>query len=111
MTNPFSAKWSSEGHTLCLGHWQITYLGNNLTLPDKQASSEMKTRGNFSWMFPDDDEFIEGLTLEEWVEENIDWLVEVFELHGIPTEPEYIEYFYNAVNAQDWSCNSCGGCI
>lgn len=111
MTNPFSARWSSQGHTLCLGHWHITYLGKVLVLPEKQASSAMNTRGNFSWMFPDDDEFIEGLALEDWVNENIDWLLVVFEQHNIPCEPQYIEWFYQAVNQQDWSCNSCGGCI
>lgn len=111
MTNPFSAKWSSQGHTLCLGHWVITYQGLPLSLPEDKASSEMKTRGNFSWMFPDDDEFIEGLALEDWVEENIDWLLEVFQLHHIPCELEYIQWFYQAVNGGDWSCNSCGGCI
>jgi hypothetical protein len=111
MTNPFDAKWSTDGHTLCLGHWQITYLNQVLSLPEQQASSEMKTRGNFSWMFPDDDEFIEGLAFEDWIEENIDWLIDVFELYNIPPEPQYFEWFYQAVNSSDWTCNSCGGCI
>jgi hypothetical protein len=111
MSNPFKANWSTEGHTLCLGHWQITYNGKDIFLPEPHASREMKTRGNFSWMFPDDDEFVEGLELPEWVETNIDWLLEVFEQYEIPTDPQHIEWFYLAVNQQDWTCNSCGGCI
>ncbi len=111
MSNPFEAKWSTQGHSLCLGHWQIKYNGLELILPEKQANNEMNTRGNFSWMFADDDDFIEGLCLEDWVEENIDWLLDVFERHNIPQQPQYIEWFYQAVNEQDWTCNSCGGCL
>jgi hypothetical protein len=111
MDNPFTANWSAQGHTLCIGHWDITYQGLPLCLPDKQASNDMNTYGNFSWMFPDDDIYIEGLPFEEWLDENVDWLLDVFERHQIPTEPENFEYFYNAVNQQDWRCSSCGGCI
>lgn len=31
--NPFNASWSSKGNTLCLGHWDITYLGLPVVLP------------------------------------------------------------------------------
>ena len=109
--NPFTAKWSAEGHTLCLGKWHITYLGLPLTLPLKQAENDMGTLGNFSYLYPDDEAYIEGKPLEEWVEDNIDWLMEVFEQHGIPLTSDLIEFFYQAVNDQDWRCSSCGGCI
>ena len=111
MENPFVAKWSAQGHMLCLGHWTVTYLGKEIVLPEPQVNSCMNTRGNFSWMFPDDDEFIEGQALEEWVEQNVGWIYEVFEQHKIPIEPETIELFYLAINQQDWTCSSCGGCI
>ena len=111
MENPFTAKWSAQGHTLCLGQWHISYNGLPVALPKQQAENDMGTLGNFSYLFPDDDEFIEGKPLEEWVDDNIDWLMPVFEQHGIPLTPETIEWFYQAVNLQDWRCSSCGGCI
>lgn len=111
MDNPFQANWSSQGHTLCLGHWQITYLGLPVTLPQKYAEKDMNTRDNFSFMFPDEDEFIEGIAFPEWLEANVDWLLAVFEKHNIPSDPEHFELFYMAVNQNDWRCSSCGGCI
>lgn len=110
-SNPFKAKWSSDGHTLCLGHWQINYLDLPVVLPQKQAENDMGTHGNFSYFYPDDDAYIEGIPFELWIEENADWLIDVFELHNIPLEPEYFEWFYNAVNEKDWRCSSCGGCM
>lgn len=111
MSNPFSANWSAQGHSLCLGHWQITYLDLPLILPQPQAENDMGTRANFSYFYPDDDDYIEGLAFEDWLEENVDWLLTVFEQHNIPTEAEYFVWFYQAVNAQDWRCSSCGGCM
>lgn len=109
--NPFTAKWSAKGNTLCLGHWHISYLELPLTLPDKQAENDMNTYGNFSYFYPDDDAYIEGLPFEAWIDENVEWLLELFEQHNIPTDPEYFLWFYQAVNAADWRCSSCGGCM
>ncbi|WP_448210985.1 hypothetical protein [Colwellia sp. MEBiC06753] len=109
--NPFTAKWSAQGHTLCLGHWQITYQGLPIVLPQKYADNDMGTYGNFSYCFPDDDDFIEGEPFELWITSNAEWLLDVFEQHQIPTEPQYFEWFYQAVNAKDWRCSSCGGCM
>lgn len=111
VSNPFKAKWSTQGHSLCLGHWQISYLDLPLTLPRKQAEADMGTYGNFSYVFPDEDEFIEGEPFEVWLDLNIDWLIDVFEQHNIPIEPQYFEWFYQTVNVQDWRCSSCGGCM
>lgn len=109
--NPFVAKWSAKGNTLCLGHWQISYCGLPLTLPSVIADNHMNSFGNFSFLFPDEPEYEEGLAIEEWLEENAHWLMEVFELHQIPFNEEYVLWFYQAVNEQDWRCSSCGGCI
>lgn len=109
--NPFTATWSAQGHTLCLGQWHITYQDLKVTLPLEIAENDMQTRGNFSYLFPDEEEFIEGLTLEEWSEKNIDWLIDVFTQHNIPTDVQHVSWFYQAVNEQDWRCSSCGGCI
>ena len=109
--NPFTARWSSEGHTLCLGHWDIHYKGVPLVLPKDKQNEDMDTYGNFSWLYPDDDEFVEGTPLEDWIEQNADWLLDVFKQHNIPTTPENITWFYLAVNTSDWRCSSCGGCL
>lgn len=108
--NPFIAKWSAQGHTLCLGHWQITYLGLPVIIPKPYVENDMGTYGNFSYFYPDEDEYIEGLAFPAWLEKNIEWLLDVFEQYNIPTDAEYFEYFYQAVNSQDWRCSSCGGC-
>ncbi|WP_088331058.1 hypothetical protein [Lacimicrobium sp. SS2-24] len=109
--NPFTAKWSAQGHTLCLGHWVIHYQGLPITLPSERAENDMDTYGNFSYLFPDEDDFIEGTPEVEWIEQNIHWLAEVFEQHRIPLDEEHLCWFYRAVNAADWRCGSCGGCI
>lgn len=109
--NPFVANWSAKGHTLCLGHWTITYQGLPLTLQSKQADNYMGTFGIFSWLNPDDEDYAEGLPEHLWIDKNADWLLEVFELHHIAFDEENIHWFYQAVSAEDWRCGSCGGCI
>ena len=111
MENPFRAVWSEQGHTICLGHWEIRYRGEPLDLPSERQTEDMGTFGIFSFLFPDDPEFAEGLEEEEWVLENIDWLTELFHANGIPVDEEHLRWFYHAVNNQDWRCGSCGGCI
>lgn len=109
--NPFSASWSAKGHTLCLGHWQIEYLGLPVQLPKAYGESDMGTYGNFSYFYPDDDAYIEGEPFPQWLEINVEWLLDVFEQHRIPTDEQHFEWFYQAVSASDWRCSSCGGCM
>ena len=40
--NPFNASWSSKGNTLCLGHWDITYLGLPVVLPIERRDKDME---------------------------------------------------------------------
>ncbi|TLU66415.1 hypothetical protein FE810_06930 [Thalassotalea litorea] len=110
-TNPFIAKWSADGHTMCLGHWQISYQGLPCTIPAKYAEKDMGTYGNFSYFYPDDDAYIEGEPFADWIDSNVDWLMDVFMQHNIPVEVEYFQWFYEAVNLNDWRCSSCGGCM
>lgn len=109
--NPFKANWSAQGHSLCLGHWAISFEGHSIKLPSKQADNHMNTLGNFSWLDPDDDAYIEGIPFEDWIEQNADWLSDVFEQHAINFDEQHIKWFYDAVNQSDWRCSSCGGCI
>jgi len=111
MSNPFSAKWSAQGHTLCLGHWQIHYHGVEIELPEEMRERDMGTYGNFSYLFPDDPAWEEGMQESEWILANLSWLMELFETYGIPFDAEHCSWFYAAVNASDWRCSACGGCI
>ena len=111
MTNPFTARWTAQGHTLCLGHWEICFDQQLLELPSAKAENHMDTRGIFSWLFPDDEEYIEGLEIHEWIEEQANWLVPLFERYDIPFDEQHVEWFYEAVNQNDWRCGSCGGCL
>lgn len=109
--NPFDAKWSAKGHTLCLGHWIIKYKGSLLLLPPSVSENHMDTFGIFSWLFPDDEDYAEGIELEEWIAEKADWIIPLFEQHDIPFESDTVAWFYEAINMSDWRCGSCGGCL
>lgn len=111
MSNPFSAQWTAKGNNLCLGHWEIHYQGQALSLDAARRDNDMGTYGIFSYIYPDDEEFAEGVPEDRWIEENADWLSELFAAHGIPDDEARMRWFYQAVNAQDWRCGSCGGCI
>lgn len=109
--NPFTAKWSASGNKLCLGRWEISYLGKPLQLDPARAEEDMGTYAIYSFIYPDDDIFAEGLKEDEWIVENLDWLTRLFLAHDIPCDTEHFRYFYRAVNPQDWRCGSCGGCM
>lgn len=111
MQNPFHANWTAKGNTLCLGHWEIDYLGHRLNLPDNRLEKDMGTKGIYNFMDPDDELFLEGLDEDDWIVENIDWLSDVFISAHIPIEEAYFRAFYQAVNKEDWRCGSCGGCM
>ena len=109
--NPFHAIWSEQGHTVCLGHWEVSYLNTPLSLPAEQREEDMGTFGVYSYLYPDDPEFSEGLEEEAWILENMSWLVSFFELNQIPLDPQHLAWMYQALNREDWRCGSCGGCI
>ena len=109
--NPFKASWSAKGHTLCLGHWEVFYNGMEVMLPPKVKENHMDTFGIFSFLFPDDEDYAEGLGEADWIDKNVEWLLEVFQQHQIPFDAQHLTWFYHAVNQQDWRCGSCGGCI
>lgn len=111
MTNPFNAIWTARGNNLCLGHWEITYDGRPIVLPEKKRQDDMGTYGIYSFIDPDDADFSEGLAEDAWIIHNADWLAEVFLAHDIPVDEAHMSAFYQAVNAPDWRCGSCGGCI
>ncbi|TVO76624.1 hypothetical protein [Sedimenticola selenatireducens] len=110
MSNPFTAAWSEQGHLICLGRWEISYQGRPLEIPQPKAEEDMGTYGIYSFLYPDDPEFAEGLNEDDWVLENIDWLSDLFIENDIPIDEQHARWFYQAVNGSDWRCGSCGGC-
>jgi hypothetical protein len=109
--NPFTAKWTATGSNICLGHWEISYLGQALELDSERREHDMGTYAIYSFIFPDDEMYAEGLPEEEWIIANLDWLTSLFIKHDIPADAKHFRLFYQAVNKQDWRCGSCGGCI
>lgn len=99
--NPFNASWSSKGNTLCLGHWDITYLGLPVVLPIERHDKDMGTNNIYNFIDPEDELYREGLMEDDWIVENIDWLSDVFIEHNIPLEEETMRAFYQAVNKED----------
>lgn len=110
MDNPFNAEWSEEGHLICLGQWKITYNGRLLHLPTERVDGDMGTYGIYSFLYPDDPEFAEGLEEDDWILENIDWLSDFFIEQDIPVDEQHARWFYGAVSENDWRCGTCGGC-
>ncbi len=111
MSNPFSANWTAKGNNLCNGHWEIHYQGKLLALSPERRDEDMGTYGIFSYIFPDDEDFAEGLPEDRWIEENVTWLAEMFISNGVPCDEAHMRWFYQAVNPHDWRCGSCGGCL
>lgn len=111
MNNPFTARWTASGNNLCLGQWEICYCGLPLALESAIAERDMGTFGNFSYIYPDDDEFIEGLPEDDWILENIGWISDLFAAQDIPIDEAHMRWLYRAINPHDWRCGSCGGCL
>lgn len=111
MSNPFSANWTAKGNNLCLGQWEIRYREKPLTLDAAKRDSDMGTYGMYSYIYPDDEEFAEGVPEDDWIAANAAWLEALFAAHDIPFDETHMRWFYQAVNPHDWRCSSCGGCI
>lgn len=111
MSNPFSVRWTVSGSNLCTGQWEISYNGRLLKLDATWRETDMGTYGIYSHIFPDDEDFAEGLKEDEWVLANIDWVGEVFAAHDIPIDEQHMRWLFQAINPHDWRCGSCGGCI
>lgn len=111
MSNPFSARWTSDGNNLCLGQWEILFHGKAVALDAARRDEDMGTFGIFSYIFPDDEDLAEGLREDDWILENVSWLADLFAANAIPVDDEHMRWFYRAVNPHDWRCGSCGGCL
>lgn len=111
MDNPFTARWTLTGSNLCLGQWEIRYLGRPVDLGPEMREKDLGSFGIFSYIYPDDEDLAEGLTEDDWIIANAEWLADVMESHDIPVDEAHMRWFYQAINPHDWRCGSCGGCI
>ncbi|MDD5241259.1 MAG: hypothetical protein PHG47_05995 [Sulfuricella sp.] len=111
MPNPFSARWTAKGNNLCLGQWEIHYLDRPFELDAGRRDKDMGTFGIFSYIYPDEEDFAEGLPEDEWIIESAGWLAELFAANGILADDAHMRWFYQAINPHDWRCGSCGGCL
>lgn len=59
----------------------------------------------------EDEIFVQGLKEDEWIIENVDWLMDLFFDVGILFEVVNYWYFFQVVNLYDWCCISCVGCM
>lgn len=109
--NPFHARWTRKGNNLCLGRWEIRYQERLLELPADRRDNDMGTLGIYNFMDPDDPEFTDGLSEDDWLLANMEWLADLFAASDIPIDEQHMRWLYQALNAQDWRCGSCGGCI
>lgn len=117
MINNFKAEWSGGYPSLCFGEWHISYDGEMLTLPESIKCSPMNTFKEYqSWHFNDDyieefESYDAGKDFNEWILDNHAWIDDAFNLLKIETKEENYKNLYDAINAEDWRHNSCGGCI
>ena len=77
----------------------------------ERKQNDMGTYAIYSYIYPDDDVFAEGLPEDAWIAENQPWLTGLFTKLDIPLDEAHMRWFYQAVNPHDWRCGSCGGCI
>ena len=106
-----TAKWTGCYPCLCNGEWIITVGGEKVDLPDDVRTSPMGTYGTYNtWTFNEDwsvvwSQYEDGLDFESWIQENRSWVSRL----NLSSEEE--RALYDAISAEDWRHNSCGGCI
>ena len=77
----------------------------------------MNTYGQYSrWYFDEeyceyDEYYYDGLEKDEWIVENYEWVVPMFNEFDIPVTPSLLSNLYHQINEEDWRSGSCGGCI
>lgn len=111
MNNPFTVRWGRSGNLLCHGEWTINFQGRRFTLPESRRDNDMNTYGIYYVIDPENDLFAEGLTEDDWILENVDWLSECFIDNDVEIDEQNMRFFFQAVNPEDWRCGSCAGCM
>lgn len=108
------ANWTGEYPNLCHGEWQLWIDGVDYSdkIPKTlRKNTHMDTWGLYEqWAFDEEfsevwETYEEGLEVDEWIETNSSWLIE------ITTEEELMKDIYYAFQEKDWRHGQCGGCI
>lgn len=108
-----TASWSGSYPCLCHGRWTLTIDGKDCIekIPEKMRDEPMNTFGTYSrWGFSPSwseewEEYEDGLREDEWIRENIDWLMD------LPIPAEYYKHVFIAFQKEDFRTGQCGGCI
>jgi len=108
-----TAIWSGSYPCLCHGNWSLVIDGKDCTekIPEKKRDEPMDTFGTYSrWSFSPSwseewEDYQDGLGEDEWIRENIDWLME------LPVPAEYYGHVFAAFQKEDFRTGQCGGCI
>lgn len=110
-------EWTGCYPCLCSGEWIIKYKGQKLNIPEDIKHDHMNTYGQYSrWYFDEeyceyDEYYYDGLEKNEWIVENYEWVVPMFNEFDIPVTPSLLSNLYHQINEEDWRSGSCGGCI
>lgn len=110
-------QWTGFFPNLCRGEWKLFINQEDLShlIPEEKRTKSMHIEGASYLDFDidlDDDEldalykkYENGLTCEEWIEDNKDWLV------NLPIDKERWNELYECFKKYDFVTNTCGGCL
>ncbi len=111
--NEYTTEWTGHYPCLCYGEWKLFRNGEDISdmIPEELRKRSMNTNGEYAmWSFGEDwseewDTYEDGLSAEEWIKENSEWLSKITE------DKAEQEEIYFAFNENDFRWGSCGGCI
>lgn len=110
-------EWTGKYPCLCSGKWIIKYGDLELDIPKEYKHSHMNTYGEYSSWYFDENMFeqfeshIEGLNVDEWINENRNWITDMFKNKDIEVTNELLSDLFYKIQECDWRYGSCGGCI
>lgn len=113
--NKLSVEWTGRYPCLCNGKWIIKYQDKELEIPENYKCTDMNTYGNYDHLVDvineEFEEYSDGLEYEDWIKENEEWVVEMFNKIEVFPNTELLKDLYEQIQVHDWRSGSCGGCI
>ena len=110
-------EWTGSYPHLYFGEWIIKYGDLELDIPKEYKHSHMNTYGEYSsWYFDEsmceqDEYYTDGLNFDEWINENRNWITDMFKNKDIEVTNELLSDLFYKIQECDWRDGSCGGCI
>lgn len=103
----WTTRWTGKYPNLCRGRWHLYRDGNEVDNPFN--GSPAYTDGTYcSWHFENwlevFEDYHDGLSEEDWIDENREWLESIAEEGDFPK-------IFRAFQENDFREMSCGGCI